>query len=157
YGHAPVFTIPKDVTSQHQFFGKDQGLRIKDLQDPSKKKSKSDDSGKGVIFLGDSSEDSAKKIMSSDTDSVGSIKFDWENQPGITNLLQILALLSGREQSEVNSEWTGKSSYGELKTAVSDAVRSFLDNLQDKLKEVSDGQIEAKLKESEKVMNSQAV
>lgn len=45
-----LLTIPKPVKEQHAFFGKDQGLRIRDLQDPTKKMSKSDDSGKGVIL-----------------------------------------------------------------------------------------------------------
>jgi tryptophanyl-tRNA synthetase len=49
-----LFMLPKAVKDQHAFFGKDQGLRIKDLLDPSKKMSKSDESGKGVIFLSDS-------------------------------------------------------------------------------------------------------
>ncbi len=157
YNHQPVFTIPKDVKTQHQFFGKDQGLRIKDLQDPTKKMSKSDDSGKGVIFLSDDPEEAAKKIMSAATDSVGTINFDWENQPGITNLLQILALATHRDQEEVNNEWTGKTSYGELKSAVAEAMRAFLENLQQALTEVNDGEIEAKLKESEKTMSEQAV
>jgi len=157
YNHQPVFTIPKDVKTQHQFFGKDQGLRIKDLQDPTKKMSKSDDSGKGVIFLSDAPEEAAKKIMSAATDSVGTINFDWENQPGITNLLQILALATHRDQEEVNNEWTGKTSYGELKSAVAEAMRAFLENLQQALTEVNDGEIEAKLKESEKTMSEQAV
>src|SRR5688572_27239112 len=46
-----LFTIPVSVKQQHAFFGKDQGLRIRDLADPNKKMSKSDDTGKGVIFL----------------------------------------------------------------------------------------------------------
>src|SRR5471030_3051651 len=46
-----LFVVPKPIKNQHEFFGKDQGLRIRDLQDPSKKMSKSDESGRGVIFL----------------------------------------------------------------------------------------------------------
>src|SRR5882757_2321007 len=76
-----LFVIPKPVKEQHEFFGKDQGLRIKDLSDPSKKMSKSDESGKGIIFLGDKPEDAAKKIMSATTDSVGSIDLDFKKQP----------------------------------------------------------------------------
>lgn len=151
-----LFTIPKPVKQQHAFFNKDQGLRIKDLQDPSKKMSKSDENDKGVVFLGDDPEVAAKKIMSAATDSVGSINFDWENQPGVTNLLQLLALLSGREQSEVNSEWTGRTSYGELKSAVAEEVKSFLQNLQSKLAIVDNQIIESKLVQSEAVMSKQA-
>jgi tryptophanyl-tRNA synthetase len=48
-----LFVVPKPVKEQHEFFGKDQGLRIKDLTDPAKKMSKSDETGKGVIFMTD--------------------------------------------------------------------------------------------------------
>lgn len=153
YGHEPVFVIPKPVKDQHKFFGKDQGLRIKDLQDPTKKMSKSDDTGKGVIFLGDSPEVAAKKVMSAATDSEGSIHFDWDKQPGVTNLLQILALLGHRDQTEVNKEWEGKSSYGDLKKAVADATQSFLEDLQAKLAQVDDKAIQAKLESSEAAMS----
>jgi len=44
--------VPLPVAKQHEFFGKDQGLRIRDLQNPGKKMSKSDESGKGIIFMG---------------------------------------------------------------------------------------------------------
>jgi tryptophanyl-tRNA synthetase len=52
-----LFVVPEPVSQQHEFFGKDQGLRIKDLVDPTKKMSKSDESSKGIIFLGDDPED----------------------------------------------------------------------------------------------------
>jgi tryptophanyl-tRNA synthetase len=92
---ADLFVVPKAAKEQHAFFGKDQGLRIKDLVDPTKKMSKSDDNGKGIIFLGDTPEAAAKKIMSATTDNLGSVHLDPQNQPGISNLLQIFALLSG--------------------------------------------------------------
>lgn len=156
YGHEPVFTVPRPVKQQHEFFGKDQGLRIKDLQDPTKKMSKSDDTGKGVIFLNDTPEEAAKKIMSATTDSVGTINFDWSNQPGITNLLQILALFTGRSQDEVNDEWTGKTQYGELKTAVAETTKSFLMDLQSKLAQVDNQTIAHRLETSEAAMRQTA-
>lgn len=151
-----LFTIPKPVKEQHEFFGKDQGLRIKDLQDPTKKMSKSDVNGKGVIFLGDNPDEAAKKIMSAATDSAASIQFDWENRPGITNLLQILSLLTGRDQAEVNGEWEGQSSYGDLKNAVAEATRNFLTGLQNNLSKTDDQTIDAKLKASESAMRDTA-
>ena len=151
-----IFTIPKPVKLQHEFFGKDQGLRVKDLQDPYKKMSKSDDIGKGVIFLNDSPEEASKKIMSATTDSMANINFDWEKQPGITNLLQILSLTSGRPQNEVNKQWMGNSSYGEFKKTVSEAISGFLSDFQAKLAQVDDNAIYAKLEASEAVMNEVA-
>lgn len=153
-----LFTVPLPVAKQHEFFGKDQGLRIRDLQNPTKKMSKSDDSGKGVIFLGDDPETAAKKIMSAETDSVGSIpsKLDYEKQPGISNLLQIQALLSDQSVNDVVANWAGKSSYGDLKATVADSVRSFISEYQNRLQNIDQGQIEAKLESSEKAMNEVA-
>ncbi len=151
-----LFTAPLPVPKQHEFFGKDQGLRIKDLQDPRKKMSKSDESGKGVIFMSDTPEAASKKIMSAATDSYGEIRFDTKERPGISNLLQILALLGGRNQSVVNAEWEGKSSYGDLKKAVAAIASSFLSDFQARLSQVDGEQIIAKLEASERLMNETA-
>lgn len=148
-----LFVVPKPVKEQHEFFGKEQGLRIKDLADPTKKMSKSDELGKGVIFLGDDPEAAAKKIMSATTDSVGAINYDMENQPGISNLLQILALLTGKPVQDVASEWKGKTSYGELKSTVAEAVRTYLTRFQSALSKVDDVKLQAKLEADEKQMN----
>jgi tryptophanyl-tRNA synthetase len=147
-----VFTVPRAVPEQHKFFGKDQGLRIKDLQDPTKKMSKSDETGKGVIFMSDTPESAAKKVMSATTDSLASIAFDPKEQPGIANLLQIMALLSGRPQADVVAEWEGKTSYGEFKKAVADVVADFLRDFQARLAAVDDATIIAKLETSEAAM-----
>jgi len=151
-----LFTVPLPVPQQHAFFGKDQGLRIRDLQTPTKKMSKSDELGKGVIFLGDTPDAAAKKIMSATTDSLASVHFDWAAQPGVTNLLQILALLSGQAQADINQEWEGKTSYGDLKKAVAEKVHAFLTSFQTKLAAVDDATIQAKLQSSEAVMNQTA-
>lgn len=151
-----LFTVPEPVAKQHEFFGKDQGLRIRDLVDPTKKMSKSDASGKGVIFLSDSPEEAAKKIMSATTDSVGAIHFDWAKQPGITNLLQIEALLTGQSQEVVNKTWEDKSRYGELKSAVAESVKKLLLDFQARLGKVSDEAITQKLEASEYLMNEVA-
>lgn len=151
-----IFVVPAPVKAQHEFFGKDQGLRIKDLVDPTKKMSKSDDTGKGVIFLGDDPELAYKKIMSATTDSVGAINYDKDNQPGIANLLTLLALFTGRGLKEVIDEYQGQTSYGNLKTAVAEATKDFLVDLQANLSNVSDDEINEKLIASERAMNAVA-
>jgi tryptophanyl-tRNA synthetase len=148
-----LFELPDEVKKQHEFFGKDQGLRIKDLVDPTKKMSKSDESGKGIIFLGDDPKTAAKKIMSATTDSVGEIHYDIEKQPGITNLLQILALFTGRDLKDVIAQYEGQTSYGELKKAVSRATEEFLVQFQSAFESVDMNLLEAKLKDSEEQMN----
>jgi tryptophanyl-tRNA synthetase len=151
-----LFFVPKPVKEQHAFFGKDQGLRIKDLQDPTKKMSKSDDTGNGVIFLGDTPEAAAKKIMSATTDSIGSIAYDVDKQPGITNLLDMMALFAHRPLDEIVTEWKDKTSYGDLKKAVAEACSSFLREFQSRLQAVDDVALQAKLESSEAVMREQA-
>jgi tryptophanyl-tRNA synthetase len=148
-----IFTIPRAVEQQHKFFGKDQGLRIRDLQNPLKKMSKSDELGKGVIFLGDDPTVAAKKIMSATTDDKAGIHFDRDNQPGISNLLEILALLRGADLQDVTNEFEGQNSYGTFKRIVADEVQKFLTEFQERLHNVDDDKILQKFAESEKAMN----
>jgi tryptophanyl-tRNA synthetase len=144
-----VFIVPKPVPEQHAFFGKDQGLRIMDLVDPTKKMSKSDESGKGVIFLGDEPSAAAKKIMAATTDNKAEIHFDRTAQPGISNLLEILALLRGQQLHDVAAEFEGQTRYGDFKKLVANEVEGFLVDFQTRLAKVGDGDILAKLKHSE--------
>ena len=153
-----LFIVPKPVAQQHQFFGNDQGLRIKDLTNPIKKMSKSDDSGKGIIFLGDEPQAAHKKIMSATTDSLGKIQYDRNNQPGISNLLEILTLVrqdAGRDVSleQTISQYTGMERYGDFKRIVADEVAEFLANFQARLAAVDEQAIESKLESSEHDMN----
>lgn len=151
-----LFVVPEPTSKQHEFFGKDQGLRIKDLVDPTKKMSKSDDTGKGCIFLGDTPEEAAKKVMSATTDSVGAIHLDYDNQPGIANLLQILALLTGRSLKDVAAEHEGQERYGDFKKEVAEAVRAFLTDFQAKLASVDEAALIAAVEASEAKMRDKA-
>lgn len=143
-----LFVIPRPVKKQHEFFGKDQGLRVRDLQNPAKKMSKSEESGKGVIFLTDTPETARQKIMGAETDSLGEVQYDYENRPGVTNLLDILKLLGGTP-----NEFIGQTQYGLLKKAVADRVGEFLQDFQKKLAAVDEKQIARKLETSERQMN----
>lgn len=149
-----LFTVPEPVAKQHQFFGKDQGLRIKDLQNPTKKMSKSDETGRGVIFLNDMPDVARKKIMSAATDSLGRVHYDKETQPGISNLLEILTLVrqaNGRVASlrQTVDEFTGLERYGEFKKIVADEMAEFLADFQARLAQVDNDAILRKLKSSE--------
>ena len=148
-----IFTVPLAVPKQHAFFGKDQGLRIMDLIDPTKKMSKSDESGRGVIYLGDDPAVAAKKIMSATTDDKAEIHFDKANQPGISNLLEILALLRGDNINDTVAEFEGQTRYGDFKQVVAAEVEKFLIDFQRSLANVEDDAILAKLQKSERDMN----
>lgn len=151
-----LFVVPEPVKKQHEFFGKDQGLRIKDLIDPSKKMSKSDDTGKGVIFLSDIPEEAKKKIMSATTDSEACVRYDKERQPGIANLIDILALLRNASPTEVAAQYEGMEKYGEFKAIVAGEMTSFLEEFQRNLANVDDNAVLEKLEKSERAMNEQA-
>ena len=151
-----LFTVPEPVAKQHEFFGKEQGLRIKDLADPSKKMSKSDETGKGVIFLSDTPDEARKKIMSATTDDKASVNYDKENQPGISNIIDILALLRGVTPAEVTAEYQGMDRYGDFKKIVADEMAQFLTDFQSRLASLNDAAILTKLEESERAMNEVA-
>ncbi len=147
-----LFTVPLPMPQQHEFFGKDQGLRIKDLVNPTKKMSKSDETGKGVIFLGDNPDAAAKKIMSATTDDKAEIHYDRANQPGISNLIDILALLRNTTPDAVAQGFEGQTRYGDFKKVVADEMRTFLTDFQTRLAAVDDAVVLAKLEKSERDM-----
>jgi tryptophanyl-tRNA synthetase len=147
-----VFTVPEDWQKQLDFATRDNGVRIRSLVNPEKKMSKSVSDPRGTILLSDDPEAAAEKVKGATTDSEGSINFNWDTQPGVTNLLQILALLSERPQQDVNAEWAGKSSYGELKNTVAESVKQFLTNFQQKFQSVDEDKVLQKLKASEDLM-----
>lgn len=144
-----VFVIPESTSEQTKFIQRDNGLRIRDLLNPTKKMSKSSEEEKSKILLIDDPETAAQKIMSSTTDSIGAIHLDYTNQPGISNLLQILASLTKKSISDVANEWEGKTSYGEFKQTVAGAVKDFLTDFQAKYNTVSNETLLAKLEKCE--------
>lgn len=151
-----LFTVPKSVKEQHQFFGNDKGLRVKDLVDPSKKMSKSDESGRGVIFLSDTPEAASKKIMGATTDDVAAVHLDHDNQPGISNLLLILSLLRDQPIEQVAAQYEGVERYGDFKKDVASAVSDFLTDFQAKLSVIDAAEIERSLESSEQTVAQQA-
>ncbi len=151
-----LFVVPEAQDKQQSILSRETAPRIRSLRDPSKKMSKSVDDPAGTIKLSDSPKEATKKIMGATTDNIGIINFDWNLQPGITNLLQILSILQEVPQSEINKLWTGKTSYGDLKTAVSEAVAKTLDTIQSSLKNVSETELMKKIEESEAKMNEVA-
>lgn len=111
------------------------GAKIYDLQDPTKKMSKSDDNDKGVILLLEDPNIARKKIMSAVTDSEAIVKYDPENKPGISNLLTIYTNLKEISIDDAEKEFQGKN-YGEFKRVVADTVVKFLEELQAKFNKI---------------------
>lgn len=93
--------------------------RVMDLQEPSRKMSKSVSSPLGNLHMFDSPEDIRKKIAKAVTDTDGEVRFDWEKKPGLSNLLEIYSSLSGETPEQVAGRY---SRYGELKTDLADLI-----------------------------------
>ena len=145
YGN--TFKIPEPIIPK-------TGAKIYDLQNPTKKMSKTEENDKGVIILLEDPNIARKKIMSAVTDSDMKVCYDVENKPGISNLLTIYASLKDISIKDAESEFKD-SNYGEFKKQVADTVVDFLTDLQDKYKKIiSDGSIDKLLDDSnEKVRN----
>lgn len=111
------------------------GAKIKDLQDPTKKMSKSSTNQKGIIYLLDDEETIRKKIMSAVTDSEGKVYYDENNKPGISNLLTIYSYFKNINIKE-SEEYFKDYNYGNLKKEVADIVVENLKNIQNKYNEI---------------------
>lgn len=151
-----LFTVPADEKAQVKFMHLEKGLRIRSLVDPTKKMSKSSENERSKISLSDDPKHAAKKIMSATTDSEGVIRFDMINQPGISNLLTIEALLNNRDIQDVIADWAGQTSYGDLKHKVADSVQHFLEDFQAKVAAISDADVEQIMQRGEAYANDVA-
>ena len=154
-----IFVLPEKTEKQVEFIetaNSAGGIRIRDLQNPEKKMSKSAEAENSKIMMNDAPARVAKKIMSAQTDSMGKIVFDMFNQAGISNLLQIEALVSGVPLQEVISTWAGETRYGDLKKKVAETVSTYLADFQAKVVEISDEKVYEILLEGEKYANEVA-
>ena len=122
--YGDTFKVPEPLITK-------SGTKILDLVNPSIKMSKSSENKKGVIFLLDDLEVARKKIMSATTDSECVIKYDMDNKPGISNLINIYVSLTNKTIEDVENEFMGKN-YGEFKKCVADVVVDFLRDIQEK-------------------------
>lgn len=116
--YSPTFTVPEGLYVK-------VGAKINDLQDPSKKMSKSAENPNGSIFMTDDRDTVIRKFKRAVTDSGNEIKFDPENKPGVSNLLTIYAAFSGKAIEQAEADFQGKG-YGELKLAVGETVADKL-------------------------------
>ncbi|MED3551556.1 tryptophan--tRNA ligase [Cytobacillus praedii] len=123
-----IFTIP-DVRIPKV------GARIMSLQEPTKKMSKSDPNTKASIRLLDDLKQIEKKIKSAVTDSEGIVKYDKENKPGVTNLLSIYSIFSGKEISEIEQMYEGKG-YGDFKADLAEVVINEIKPIQERYTEL---------------------
>ncbi|WP_053361890.1 tryptophan--tRNA ligase [Bacillus sp. FJAT-27251] len=119
-----IFTVPEVRIPK-------VGARIMSLQDPLKKMSKSDPNHKAFISMLDDPKQIEKKIKSAVTDSEGIVRYDKENKPGISNLLSIYSILTGRTVADIEQDYENKG-YGDFKQDVAQVVIESIEPIQTK-------------------------
>lgn len=151
-----LFTLPEDNVKQTEFMGLTIPIRIRSLRNPTKKMSKSVEDPAGTIMLTDNPDEAAKKVMSAETDSENKIKYSFNEQPGVSNLIQILALLKGEDLRVMANRYEGQTSYLGLKEDTATEVKKFLVDFQAKLTQVDEAKLMSKLEDDEKAMTEVA-
>ncbi len=126
--YSPTFVVPEPLIPI-------TGARIMSLSEPTKKMSKSDHEDKGVIFMLDTPEAIGKKVMSAKTDSLAKIAYDPENQPGISNLLQIMAACKDVSIGKIVEE-VEDYNYGQFKQAVANSIIEALTPIQQRYNQI---------------------
>ena len=105
------------------------GNKILNLQNPLEKMNKSDGQNMGTIFLMDDLKLVRKKIMSAVTDCETVVRFDEENKPGVSNLINILSAITGEDIKDIEKRFVGKG-YGDFKKEVADVVCGLIEDIQ---------------------------
>ncbi|MGW9028864.1 tryptophan--tRNA ligase [Streptomyces sp. NPDC055722] len=120
YGH--TFVVPRATHPE-------VATRVMNLQEPTSKMGKSDDSGPGIVYLLDEPDVVRKKVMRAVTDSGSGVVYDREARPGVSNLLEILAACEGRSPKELSGAY---DTYGALKKDTAEAVVELLRPVQER-------------------------
>ncbi|MDM5357638.1 tryptophan--tRNA ligase [Peribacillus sp. RS7] len=128
--HNDIFKIPEISLPT-------EGARIMSLQEPTKKMSKSDPNKKATIALLDDPKQIEKNIKSAVTDSEGIVRYDKENKAGVSNLMSIYSIFSGKTYSEIEEMYEGKG-YGDFKGDLADVVLGEILPIQERFNELID-------------------
>jgi tryptophanyl-tRNA synthetase len=131
--YGDTFTVPQAAIPPPG-----RGARIMDLQDPAHKMSKSASSDAGLIYLFDDPKVIERKVKRAVTDldppGPGAVRWDPVTKPGVSNLLELIAALTGANADQIAA---GYSSYGQLKADAAEAVITTLRPLQDRYRELA--------------------
>lgn len=125
-----TFVVPEATIQQGT-------AKIYDLQNPTAKMSKSAETDAGLINVLDKPNLTRKKIMRAVTDADGEIRFDRENKPGVSNLLTIYSVLSGRSVADIEHEYSGRG-YGDLKKGLAEVVDETFSPIRQRTHELLD-------------------
>ncbi|MES1039496.1 tryptophan--tRNA ligase [Peribacillus simplex] len=128
--HNDIFKIPEISLPT-------EGARIMSLQEPTKKMSKSDPNKKATIAILDDPKQIEKNIKSAVTDSEGIVRYDKENKAGVSNLMSIYSIFSGKTYSEIEEMYEGKG-YGDFKSDLAEVVLGEILPIQERYNELID-------------------
>ena len=132
--YGEIFPIPEKTSGK-------SGARLMSLRHPENKMSKSSDDINGTIYFNDEKDNILKKFKSSVTDSENIVKYDPNNKPGISNLIEIYAAVNDKEISETEKEFEN-SQYGEFKIAVAETVIDYLDPIKKNFDDLTSDNLE---------------
>ncbi|HVR32792.1 MAG TPA: tryptophan--tRNA ligase [Acidimicrobiia bacterium] len=127
------FPLPERITPEI-------GARVMSLQDPTAKMSKSDPVPASRIHLTDTPDEIVRKIKTAVTDSDRFVRYDWDDKPGISNLLELASVLGGRPVDELVAEFHD-AGYGAFKQAVAEAVIDGLEPIRTRFAALDDADI----------------
>jgi len=126
--YGETFTVPKGVYPE-------VGARIMDLQEPANKMSTTGGSPQGTVLVLDPPDTIRKKFKTAVTDSGREIRYAPGEKPGVSNLIEILSVVSGRTIPEVEADYDGRG-YGDLKGDVGQAVVELFEPIQSRYAEL---------------------
>ena len=135
-----IFPVPDRITPE-------LGARVMSLQDPQIKMSKSDPDPTSRVNLLDEPDVIRKKIKAAVTDSDRTVRYDWVNKPGISNLLEIFAFSTGRDLAELEKEYAD-AGYGRFKEAVAESVVDKLTPIRTRFKAMDDAEVSRMMQKS---------
>ncbi|HEV2591305.1 MAG TPA: tryptophan--tRNA ligase [Gaiellaceae bacterium] len=134
--YGETFKVPRGVFPE-------VGARIMDLQEPTKKMSTTGGTPQGTVLMLDEPDTIRKKFKTAVTDSGREIAYTPGEKPGVSNLIEILAVATGRAIPEVQDAYDGKG-YGDLKADTAEAVVELLRPVQERYRELRNDDAELK-------------
>jgi tryptophanyl-tRNA synthetase len=126
--YGETFVVPEGVYPK-------TGGRVMNLQEPNVKMSKSRGAESGTVLLLDPPATVRKKVKSAVTDSGSDVRYDPEGKPGISNLIELMTVVTGDSIQDVEARYDG-SGYGQFKSDVADAIVDLLEPIQSRYQEV---------------------
>jgi tryptophanyl-tRNA synthetase len=132
--YGETFVVPEGVYPK-------TGGRVMNLQEPSVKMSKSRGAESGTVLMLDPPATVRKKVRSAVTDSGSEVRYDPEEKPGISNLIELMTVVTGDSIQDVEARYDG-SGYGQFKSDVADEIVALLEPIQARYAEVRGDQAE---------------